>query len=105
MQVTASGGTTAVELDESGIAKGGVHNPWVDFPIARYTTTTAGPGNCGEMGQVIPFAHSQVMKLYPSAQDYWKKVTAEVDALVKARWFTESDGKKMKASLVASFDK
>lgn len=102
MQVT-SGASPAVALDSSGIAKGGVHSPWVDFPVASYTTTSPGPGNCVEMGQAIPMARAEVMKLYPSAQDYQKKIAADVDSQVKARWFTPSDGKKMKSSLIEAF--
>jgi hypothetical protein len=105
VQVT-SGDTPALVLDEFGHAKGGVRSPWVDVPIATYTTTSPGPGTCAELGHRIPFASDRIKMLYPTAQDYAKKVNADIDALVKAHWFAESDGKKMKASLVpAAFGK
>ncbi len=103
--ITASDGMPALVFDEFGHAKGGVRNPWVDVPAATYVTTTPGPGSCGELGHAIPFRPDRIKMLYPSAQDYAKKVNADIDALVKARWFTESDGKKMKASLIAAFGK
>ena len=92
-------------LDEFGHAKGGVRNPWVDVPTATYTTTSPGPGTCAELGHAIPFTAERIKSLYPSSQDYGKKVAVDVDALVKAHWFTESDGKKMKADLAAAFGK
>jgi hypothetical protein len=104
MQVT-DGPMPELVMDEFGHAKGGVRNPWVDVPTATYTTTSAGPGTCAELGHVIPFAAARIKMLYPSERDYTKKVNADVDALVKAHWFTESDGKKMKASLTAAFGK
>jgi len=104
MEVT-EGAMPMVVLDQFGHAKGGVRSPWVDVPAATYVTTSPGPGNCGELGHVIPFTAERIHMLYPSAADYAKKVNADVDALVKARWFTESDGKKMKAQLTAAFGK
>ena len=104
MQVT-EGPMPELVMDEFGHAKGGVRNPWVDEPTATYTTTSPGPGTCAELGHVIPFTAERIKMLYPSERVYAKKVDADVDALVKARWFTESDGKKMKASLPAAFGK
>ena len=104
MQV-AEGATPTLVLDEFGHAKRGVRSPYVDVPTATYTTTTPGPGTCAELGHRIPFPAARIKMLYPSAQDYAKKVSADVDALVKGRWFTESDGKRMKASLIAAFGK
>jgi Alpha/beta hydrolase domain len=97
--------SSTLVLDDFGHAKGGVRSPWVDVPTATYTTTTPGPGTCAELGHAIPFTPDRIKTLYPSAQDYSKKVNADVDALVKAHWFTESDSKKMKAQLIAAFGK
>jgi hypothetical protein len=97
--LVTDGPMPALVLDENSHAKGGVRSPWVDVPVATYTTTSPGPGTCAELGRAIPFTADRLKALYPSSQDYSKKVAADVDALVKARWFTESDGKKMKAEL------
>ncbi len=104
MQVT-EGATPALVMDEFGHAKGGVRSPWVDQPTATYTTTSPGPGTCAELGHVIPFTADRLKALYSTPQAYAKKMSVEVDDLVKAHWFTESDGKKMKADLTAAFGK
>jgi len=104
MQVK-DGPTPTLVMDEFGHAVGGVRSPWVDVPAATYTTTSPGPGTCAELGHVIPFDAARLKALYPTPQDYAKKVSVDVDTLVKAHWFTESDGKKMKADLIASFGK
>jgi hypothetical protein len=104
MQVT-DGPMPALMLDENSHAKGGVRSPWVDVPTATYTTTSPGPGTCAELGHAIPFTADRLKALYPTPQAYIKKMSVEVDDLVKARWFTESDGKKMKADLAAAFGK
>jgi hypothetical protein len=108
MQTTPTSGSAAMPalvMDEFGHAKGGVRSPWVDVPTATYVTTSPGPGTCAELGHAIPFTADRIRTLYPTPQDYAKKVSVDVDALVKAHWFTESDGKKMKAQLVAAFGK
>jgi hypothetical protein len=103
--LVTDGPMPALVLDEYGHAKGGVRSPWVDVPTATYTTTSPGPGTCAELGHTIPFTADRIKALYSTPQDYSKKVTADVDALVKGHWFTESDGKKMKADLTAAFGK
>lgn len=104
IQVT-DGPMPQLVMDDFGHAKGGVRSPWVDVPIATYYTTTPGPGTCAELGHATPFTAARIKMLYPSALQYSRKLNADVDALVKAHWFTESDGKKMKASLAAEFGK
>ncbi|HEY1758146.1 MAG TPA: alpha/beta hydrolase domain-containing protein [Bryobacteraceae bacterium] len=104
MPVT-EGAMPALVLDEFGHAKGGVRSPWVDAPTATYTTTSPGPGTCAELGHAIPFTPDRIKSLYRTPQEYAKKVSLEVNDLVKARWFTETDGKKMKAELIAAFGK
>jgi hypothetical protein len=101
----ASATSAALVFDEFGHAEGGVRNPWLDVPVATYTTTSPGPGTCAELGHRTAFSSDRIKMLYPTPQEYAKKVTNDVDTLVKARWFTESDGRKMKASLIAAFGK
>ena len=104
MQVT-DGPMPELVLDEFGHAKGGVRNPWVDVPTATYSTTSPGPGTCAELGHAVPFPAARIKMLYSTPQGYLKKMNVDVDELVKAHWFTESDGRKMKASLTAAFSK
>jgi len=89
----------ALVIDEFGHAAGGVRNPWVDAPLETTVTSSPGPGTCRELGHAIPFEAARISGLYPSAKDRANKVNDSVDRAVRARYFTESDGKKMKVSL------
>ena len=76
---------------------GGVRNPYVDVPAATYTTTTAGPGTCRELGRTIPYDWAQLEALYGSQKNYAAKVAESVDKMVKEHWITTSDARKIKA--------
>ncbi len=95
----------ALVMDEFGQAVGGVRNPWVDAPLETTVTTSPGPGTCRELGHTIPFEAARISRLYPSAKDRTSKVNDSVDRAVKAKYFTETDGKKMKADLAKDFGK
>jgi hypothetical protein len=88
----------AVVLDEAGNGLGGVRSPWVDVPAATYFTGTT-PAACREFGHTVAFDKARMDALYGSQKNYQTKFNQSVDQLVKAGWFTESDGKKMKAAL------
>ncbi|HEY4364007.1 MAG TPA: alpha/beta hydrolase domain-containing protein [Bryobacteraceae bacterium] len=94
-----------IALDQFGNGLGGIRNPWVDVPVAKYETTSPGPGTCAELGHTLPLNKDRLKSLYVTPQDYGKKVALDVDKLVKEHWFTESDGKKIKAELVAQLGK
>lgn len=89
----------AVVLDQAGNGVGGVRSPWVDVPAATYFTTSPGPGTCAELGHTVAFDKARMDALYGSEKNYRTKFNQSVDQLVKAGWFTEADGKKIKASL------
>jgi len=88
----------AVVLDAAGNGVGGVRSPWVDVPAATYFTTSPGPGTCFELGHTVAFEKSRLESLYKDDKSYRAKFSQSVDQLVKAGWFTESDGKKIKAA-------
>jgi Alpha/beta hydrolase domain len=56
-------------------------------------------GNLPRAWAAIPFEAARISSLYPSAKDRTRKVNDSVDRAVKARYFIETDGKKMKAAL------
>jgi len=93
-----NGGTpqARVVLDEHGNAVGGVRTPHLDVPAATYYTNTRGPGLCGNLAHKEDFDWARLNRLYGSPQSYAAKVAASVDRLVKDRWLTESDGRKIK---------
>jgi hypothetical protein len=100
-------------LDEYGHAKGGVRSPYVNLPTANLHTATPGPGTCAELFSVTPFDQRKLETLYhpgglsssvtEAVPFYETRIDRSVDQLVKARFFTESDGKKIKAELRARF--
>jgi hypothetical protein len=51
------------------------------------------------LGHTVPFEAARISRLYPSAKDRPNKVNDSVDKAVRARYFTETDGNKMKAGL------
>lgn len=88
------------ELDKYNNALGGVRNPYVDVPIATYYGIST-PGNpmsrlsCTLSGYKIPFKKEILTQLYPTHDAYVKKVKESVEALVKERLITLSDGLKI----------
>ena len=92
----AGANDASVVLDEFGNGKGGVRNPYVDVPVATYFPNSTGPGNCPEMGHQERFDSARLAMLYGTPSKYAAKVAESVDALVRLRWLTESDGRKIK---------
>ncbi|MEO8100683.1 MAG: alpha/beta hydrolase domain-containing protein [Acidobacteriota bacterium] len=80
-------------LDDRGNAKGGIRNPYVDLPVAKYTarnTATPAPaGNaqlCGLSVYTTPIAKADLKKMYGSKANYVKKVDARLKELEKVGW-------------------
>jgi hypothetical protein len=94
-------GVSAIN-DEYGNMKGGVRTPDVDVPIAAYIATStqkgsAGAGGgCNAMGHMVPFSPEDLKRLYPTHEDYVKKVNAEVDRMYSEGWFTKTDADQAK---------
>jgi len=87
----------AIALDQYGNAIGGVRTPHLDVPIATYYTTSKGDTFCPELAHTVPFDWARLNRLYGSPENYRAKLTQAVDRLVRERWLTESDGRKIKA--------
>jgi len=79
-------------LDEHGNAKGGIRNPYVDLPVAKYTArNTPSPtgGNallCGLSVYTTAIPKADLKKMYGSKDSYVKKVDARLKELEKAGW-------------------
>jgi hypothetical protein len=93
-------------LDEHGNPRGGVRNPYVDIPTARYGIRPAaasppvpnpsawisanGPNAanlmCGLSGFQIAFSKDELRKMYGSRKNYVNKVEQRVGELEKAGW-------------------
>ncbi|MGH9642155.1 MAG: alpha/beta hydrolase domain-containing protein [Terriglobales bacterium] len=88
--------------DEFGNVKGGVRTPYVDVPTATYygTSTAAGPDTvpptCTITGHQVAFDQARLQQIYPTHDDYTRRVDADVDRLVMERWITDADGQRIK---------
>jgi hypothetical protein len=87
----------SVALDQYGNAIGGVRTPYLDVPIATYYTTSKGETFCPELAHTVPFDWTRLNKIYGTPENYRAKVAQSVDRLVRERWLTESDGRRIKA--------
>jgi hypothetical protein len=90
-----------VALDQYGNGQGGVRTFYVDVPVATYFMSSPGPGNCAEFGRTAPFDWARLEAIYGNYKNWSNKVSQSVDRSVKERWFTDYDGKKIKAELKA----
>ena len=95
-----NGGTpqARVVVDQHGNAMGGVRTPHVDVPTATYYTSTKGPGLCGNLGHMAAFDWATLTALYGTPAGYAAQVSSAVDRLVRDRWLTESDGRRIKTA-------
>ena len=98
-----NGGTpqAAIVTDEFGNALGGVRSPYLDVPTATYSASTPGPGTCGNLGHKEAFTWERLETVYGGYAKYAARFNQAVDAQVRARWLTESDGRKIKADASA----
>jgi len=93
----------SIASDDLGHGIGGVRTPFVDVPTASYATNSPGPGTCREMGHPFTFDPSRLAELYGSEKSYASKVSKSIDALLKERWLTEGDARRLKTELTASW--
>jgi alpha/beta hydrolase family protein len=102
-RIAVEGGGTPqarVVRDQWGNAVGGVRTPYVDVPTATYHTTSKGETFCPELGRREPFDWARLNTLYGTPQNHARKVNESVDRLVRERWLTESDGRRIKAEVM-----
>jgi hypothetical protein len=98
LQIKDAGTAQAsIVTDQFGNGVGGVRSPYVEVAAASYFTGSPGPGNCREMGHKANFDSARMNSLYGNSKNFASKVAESVDRLVKERWLTEGDGKRIKA--------
>ena len=101
---TADGST--MMLDERGNPRGGIRNPYVDVPVAKYVPVNVAKepvisnasayvtANGLQGAQIMcrlsayqePMSAAQLRELYGSKRDYVRKFEARLDELEKAGW-------------------
>ena len=99
LNATGEGRQATIATDEFGHGTGGVRTPYIDVPIASYTTSSPGPGTCAEMGHVVPFDAAKLKSLYGSFDAYLTKLNASIAKLSQDRWLTPEDAKRLRNEL------
>ena len=96
-----------IKRDSFGNALGGYRLSYVDVPIATYHSTWAdyvmtpnGPSDpeaarCDRIGWMTPLPPEQLKKLYPTHEDYVRKVNDSLKSLVAARLLLFEDAKAL----------
>jgi hypothetical protein len=95
-----SGDRLSYETDEYGNVKGGIRLPEVDVPTAKYTPDNS-PRDpfditglaCSIGGVTQPFTQQQLMRLYPTHDDYVMKYKAAAEKAVASGVLLEEDSK------------
>jgi Alpha/beta hydrolase domain len=95
------GGTpkAAIVADRFGHGVGGLRTPYIDVPSASYVTNSGGPGNCREMAHKTSFDAERLASVYGNTASYRSMVAASIDRLVKERWLTPGDARRVKSDL------
>jgi hypothetical protein len=88
------------EMDQYGNAIGGVPVPYIQVPIATYYTRSNSTDPmaaliCSLSGYKVPLKKEILIQLYPTHEDYVKKVKESVEALVKEKLIIQDDGLKI----------
>lgn len=91
---------TSLVTDQFGHGVGGLRTPYVEVPVAAYATNSPGPGTCREMGHRTPFDWARLEALYGNHKSYAAKVAGAVDRLVKERWLTNGDARRVAGELI-----
>jgi hypothetical protein len=90
-----------VMTDRHGHGLGGVRTPFIEVPDAAYSTNSPGPGVCREMGRRVAFDTVKITEIYGSRKNYASRFAGTVDRLVKERWLTEGDARRLKQAVGA----
>src|SRR5215467_2241200 len=104
-RLAISGGDDPVlELDDLGIARGGVRTPWVDAPVA----VLSGLGQEGAMfthlfGVTRPFDDAQLARLYPSGRkQYLAEFERHLDQAIASGFILMADRDEVLALAAAA---
>ncbi len=93
------------QLDEHGLAGGGIRTPWVDVPAA----VMSGLGQSGEtfamlFGRTEPFDEVTLTALYPGGKpEYLERFEASLDSTIAAGFILEDDRAEILAVAAASY--
>lgn len=92
-------GSNAQQVDEDGIAVGGIRTPQVDVPVATLSGSGQPPnGFCGLFGTTVPFDAATLSARYPSHAEFVDQWGAAVDSAVASGAVLEADADNLKAA-------
>jgi hypothetical protein len=91
----------SVVTDSRGHGLGGVRTPYIETPDGAYYTNSTGPGVCREMGRKVPYDTVRITELYGSRRNYANRFSGTIDRLLKERWLTEGDARRLKQTASA----
>jgi hypothetical protein len=99
---TRAGGANpfTVVADEHGNGRGGLRTPYLDVPVAKYVTSSPGPGNCPEIGHTERFDAAKLKMLYGTFDGYAAKVRASIAKLRTDGWLTRTDADRLTRELI-----
>jgi hypothetical protein len=99
---TGAGGNSAftVVTDEHGNGRGGLRTPYLEVPLARYVTSSPGPGNCPEIGHTERFDAAKLKMLYGTFDSYATKVRASIAKLRADGLLTRPDAERLTKELI-----
>ena len=94
-----------LDLDEHGLAKGGVRTPWVDVPIAKTSGTAPDESPMSFIfGSGEPFDAAALEALYPGgAAEYLERFTAALDSAIEAGFIVPADRSEILELAAATF--
>jgi hypothetical protein len=94
------GSAFSVVADEFGNGRGGLRTTYVDVPVAKYATTSPGPGNCPEIGHVDRIEIERLLRTYGTFDRYASRVKASINRLAGEGWLTKADADRLGRELI-----
>jgi hypothetical protein len=85
--------------DKNGNGVGGIRSVYVDVPAATYYSNSPGQAVCNNLARKVPFDWARMESLYGSPKNYAARAAESINRLVKERWLTPSDGRRILAEL------
>nr|MCR5032372.1 hypothetical protein [Lachnospiraceae bacterium] len=92
MEMTGEYPDADFTYDTYGNVKGGVRSPYVDVPVCTYSWKDE-PG--AVKSEILPFSKKQLKKLYPSGEDYVRKVIHSVADMTARGFILPDDGEAL----------
>jgi hypothetical protein len=105
LATAGTGDTLVLELDDLGLARGGIRTPWVDVPTAVLTGSGAkGGGFTMLFGVTRPFGATKLAELYPGGVDeYLERFSAAAGWARQAEFLLDADVPEIMAVARASW--